>query len=289
MLKKNVINHDQLRKKLLKIRDLATLPVVANNVIQLTQNPNISALQVADAISQDQALTSKVLKTANSAFYGFPRRITTVNQAIIILGFTNIRNIVLSTSISSTMDNNSKASLFDFKAFWKHSLACGIASKILAKRAGLKKSDEAFIWGLLHDLGKIIMNTYIHEEYNEVVATALKKEILLIDAERKLFGFTHTDVGSLIANKWNLPPALIKVIRFHHEPTTDYNSLRITSIVHLADLFCRTINLGNGGDSQLPPACEASWNLLSLNYDSVKQIFSQIESDYEKATEFFEM
>ncbi|SLM28292.1 putative signal transduction protein [Desulfamplus magnetovallimortis] len=283
------MNREHLKKKLLKIRDLATLPVVASNVIQLTQNPTVSALQVADAISQDQALTSRVLKTANSAFYGFPRKITTINQAIIILGFTNIRNIVLSTSLNSTLNSGKKDSLFDLKAFWKHSLACGITSKLLAKKEGIKNSEEAFIWGLLHDLGKIVMNTYIHEEYNQAIALALEKDMLIIDAEQELFGFTHTAVGSLIADKWNLPPALIKVIRYHHNPAKDYNSLRISSIVHLADILCRTINLGNGGDTQVPVVCQESWKMMNLNTQILKKIFFKIEDEYEKATEFLEV
>lgn len=283
------MDRDVLKRKLLKIRDLATLPVVANNVIQLTQNPKVSALQVADAISQDQALTSKVLKTANSAFYGFPRKITTVNQAIIILGFTNIRNIVISASLNSTLHSDKKDALFNLKSFWKHSLACGIASKILAKRAGIKNYEEAFIWGLLHDLGKIVMNTYIHEEYNQVVAVALGKNILIADAEQQLFGFTHTAVGSLVADKWNLPPTLIKVIQYHHNPVKDYNSLRISSIVHLADIFCRAIDIGDGGDRQIPAVCEASWNLMDLNTLTLKKIFYKIEGEYEKATEFLDV
>jgi len=282
------MDREVIKKKLMKIRDLATLPVVANNVIQLTQNPTISALQVADAISQDQALTSKVLKTANSAFYGFPRKITTVNQAIIILGFANIRNIVLSTSLNSTLSSKEKNPLFDLKAFWRHSLACGIASKILAKRVGIKNYEEAFIWGLLHDLGKIVMNTYIHKEYNQAVAMAVEKDILLMDAEQKLFGFTHNAVGSLIANKWNLPPTLIKVIQHHHNPVQDYNSLRVSSIVHMADILCRSINLGSGGDQQIPAVCEESWTLMNLNSKALETLFGKIENEYAKATEFLD-
>ena len=277
---------DRLKKKLLKIGDLATLPVVAYNVMQLTQNPKASAMDVGKAISMDPALTSKVLKIANSSFYGFPQKISTVNNAIVILGFSNIRNIVLSAGIIDSFKDKKNSDIFDRTKFWKHSLACGITSKIIASTVGLKNSEEAFIWGLLHDFGKIVMDTYIHEEYREVVCNAKNKEMLIVDAEQKYLGFNHTAVGSLVAAKWNMPPALIKVIRYHHNPILDYNSLRISSIVHLADIFCRTLDLGCGGDDEMPIADDKSWNLINLDKQMIKKIFSEIEEEYENATAF---
>ncbi len=280
------MDRKKLKEKLLKIGDLATLPVVAYNVMQLTQNPKASAMDVGKAISQDPALTSKVLKIANSAFYGFPRKISTINNAIVILGFSNIRNIVLSAGIIDAHKGRKSSQYFDRTDFWKHSLACGIASKIIASTVGLKNSEEAFIWGLLHDLGKIVMDTYIHEEFSQIAQHAKLKGILIVDAEQKYLGFDHTDVGSLVAKKWNMPPALIKVIRYHHNPVLDYNSLRISSIVHLADILCRTLKLGCGGDNEIPIINEISWDLMNLNKQMLEQISFKIEEDYESATAF---
>lgn len=280
------MDRKKLKEKLLKIGDLATLPVVAYNVMQLTQNPKASAMDVGKAISQDPALTSKVLKIANSAFYGFPRKISTINNAIVILGFSNIRNIVLSAGIIDAYKGRKSSEYFDRTDFWKHSLTCGIASKIIASTVGLKNAEEAFIWGLLHDLGKIVMDTYIHEEFSQVAQNAKTNGRLIVDAEQKFLGFNHTDVGSLVAKKWNMPPALIKVIKFHHNPVLDYNSLRISSIVHLADILCRTLDLGCGGDNEIPIVNERSWDLMNLNKQMIKNIFSEIEKEYESATAF---
>ncbi len=280
------MDRKDLKKKLLKIGDLATLPVVAYNVMQLTQNPKASAMDVGKAISQDPALTSKVLKIANSSFYGFPRKISTINNAIVILGFSNIRNIVISAGIIDAYKGENSSAYFDRTEFWKHSLACGITSKIIASTVGLKNAEEAFIWGLLHDFGKIVMDTYIHEEYSQVVQYAKEKGMLIVDAEQKYLGFNHTTVGSLVARKWNMPPALLKVIRYHHNPVLDYNSLRISSIVHLADILCRTLDLGSGGDNEIPIVNETSWDLMNLDKQTIKTIFSEMEKEYENATAF---
>ena len=150
------MENKELKKRLSNIQNLPALPVVVNNVIKLTQNPDSTAFEIAEAIAQDQTLASKVLRTANSAYYGFPKKITTINYAIVVLGLNNIKNIVLSTSIMTQFPMMGKDSLFDLKDFWKHSLLCGIISKKISSHIGIKNSDEIFMCGLLHDFGKLI-------------------------------------------------------------------------------------------------------------------------------------
>lgn len=269
----------KLEKRLAKVHDLPTLPVVVNNVIQITQNPKSSALEVGRAISYDQALATKVLRTANSAFYGFPRKITTITHAIVILGFANIRNIVLTASIFDMFPSKGGSKYFDREGFWKHSLACGVTSKLIAKRLGIKNLEEVFICGLLHDLGKLVLDTYFKEDFARVVRLVKEKEILIRDAEQQLLDIDHAAVGGIVADKWNLPPALIKAIRFHHNPPRASESMRIAAIVHLADVLCRAIGMGNGGDTKVPCINEESWELLNLNKQTIKRLFSEMEEE----------
>lgn len=275
--------HISLENRLAKIIDLPTLSVVANNIILITQNPKSSALEVGRAISQDQALVSKILRIANSTFYGFPRKITTIPHAVVILGFANIRNLVLTASIFDMFQSKGGDGYFDREGFWKHSLACGVTSKLIAKRLGIKNLEEVFIWGLLHDLGKLILDAYFREDFTRVVFLVKEKEILIRDAEQQLLGFDHAAVGSLVANKWNLPPAVIKVIRFHHNPPLANESMRMVAIVHLADILCRAIGMGNGGDSKVPSINEDSWKLLSLNKQIIKSLFLEMEQEITNA------
>lgn len=278
---------DQLEKRLKKVKELATLPLVANNVIQLTQSPKSSALEVGEAISQDAALASKVLRIANSAFYGFPREITTIHLSIVVLGFANIRNIVLTASISDMMSGKVKNRYFDREAFWKHSIACAITSKLLAKRLGFKNDEEVFLWGLLHDLGKIILDSHFRKEFTEVVHLVKKENILIRDAEKRVLGFDHAEVGGIVCERWNLPPALIKCIKLHHTPTLANESIRMVSIVHVADILCRALGLGNGGDGKIPCVDEEAWKLLLIDKKMIKGLFNQMEEEVDNATAFF--
>jgi putative nucleotidyltransferase with HDIG domain len=265
-----------------RIKDLPTLPIVANNIIQIVQNPRSSALEVGKAISQDQALASKVLRTANSAFYGFPGKITTITHAIVILGFGNVRNIVLTASIFDMFSPKGNGD-FDREGFWEHSLACGVASKLIAKRLGIKNLEEVFIFGLLHDLGKLVLDRYFNEDFTRVVALVREKGILIKDAERTLLGIDHAAVGGMVAEKWGLPPVLVKAIRFHHNPSLAMESMRMIAIVHLGDIVCRAIGIGNGGDSKIPSVDTRSWEVLGINKQILKRLFLETEKEMEKA------
>ena len=276
----------QVKIKLERIHDLPTLPVVANNIVQITRNPKTSALEVGMAISQDPALSSKVLKSANSAFYGFPRKISTINHAIVVLGFANIRNIVLTASIFDVLTSEGGDNRFDREGFWEHSLACGVTSKLLARRLGITNADEAFIWGLLHDLGKIVLDTYFSDDFTRVISLVREKGILIRDAEQQLLGSDHAEVGAAVAEKWNLPSTLIKVIRFHHNPSRANESMRIAAIIHLADALCRAIGIGNGGDRKIPKIDEGAWKLLNPNRQLIKSLFMEMEQGVASADGF---
>lgn len=277
------MENNSLEKRLARVKELSTLPIVVNNVIHINQNPKSSALEMGKAISQDQALTANVLKMVNSAFYGFPRKITTITHAIVILGFVNIKNVVLTTSIFEMFTSKKKDGQFDIEGFWKHSLACGVASRAIAKRLGMGNLEEIFLLGLLHDLGKLVMHKYFSDEYSQVVSLVKEKDILIRDAEKKVMGFEHAHVGYLVGNNWNLPPALLKIIRYHHNPTRVIESKRIVAIVHVADVLCRAINLGNAGDAKIPAANKECWEFLNLDKQTVKDLFSEMEQESVKA------
>jgi putative nucleotidyltransferase with HDIG domain len=242
---------------------------------------------VGKAISQDTALTSKVLRIANSSFYGFPREITTIHSAIVVLGFANIRNLVITASIADVFPSDAENDFFNREQFWRHSLACGIASKLVAKIASIENREEAFVWGLLHDVGKIVLHANFTDYFVEAVKLANDNGICFREAEEEVFGISHAEVGGIVADGWNLPPSLIKCIRFHHSPDQAKESMRIASIVHTADILCSCIGLAASRDQLIPCINEQSWNLLGLNGKILSALFRQIEAELEKATAFF--
>ena len=256
-------------------------------MIKLTQNPETTAFDIAEAISQDQALASKVLRIANSAYYGFPQKITTINYAIVLLGLNNIRNIVLSTSVIEQLPDTDKT-LFDCREFWKHSFLCGIISKKIAEHLGMKTSEEIFMCGLLHDFGKLVLYHFFHEEFVQALSIAKAENISLQEAENRVFNFNHSGVGALLFKKWQLPLSLVKSIEHHHHPDNSFDYFRIASIVHVANYLCRRIGIGSSGDAIIPSLEKKSYKLVNLTSAKIKKMSRQITSEFKQAIEFLD-
>ena len=282
------MENKELIKRLANVRNMPALPLVASNVIKLTQNPDSTAFEIAEAISQDQVLASKVLRIANSAYYGFPKKITTINYAIVVLGLNNIKNIVLSTAIMNRFPNQSGSDLFDRVEFWKHSLLCGVLSKKISEHMGMKNSEEMFMCGLLHDFGKLILDQFFHDEFIRALELARKSETSLFNSESKVFGFNHTGVGTLVLKKWGFPPALVKAVEFHHTPGEGTGPSRTASIVHVADYLCRRIGIGSSGDTVLPELDKKAFQLTDLSGEKIKAMSTEITREFKIATGFLD-
>ena len=278
------MENKELKKRLSKIKNLPTLPIVANNVIKLTQNPDSTALEIAEAISQDQALSTRVLKTANSAYYGFPRKITTINYAIVVLGFNNIKNIVLSATIMDGFSKSDENLLFDRREFWKHSLLCGIIAKKISEHMGIKNSEEIFVCGLLHDFGKLILDSFFQDEFILALQMSKEKNIPIMKAENAILGFNHSGVGGLLLKRWSLPPSLVKVVEFHHFPDESLTAFRPASIVHVADYLCHKIGIGNSGDNVLPSLNKKAYKLINLTSNRIKQMSLESIKEFKSAS-----
>ncbi len=279
-----------LKRIIDSISGLPTLPVVITKVTKLMQNPKVSAAEIAQAISSDQALASKILKIVNSSFYGFPSRIKTITHAIVILGFNSIKATAMSASIFSSFSGEDKDSIFDMEGFWSHSIGVGAASKILAKRLKMKEVEEAFLAGLMHDLGKVILDQYMHKPFTRILDIVKTKKCLISEAEKiVLGGHTHADIGALLVQKWNLNPEFVAIIKDHNSPTSASDYFKLTSVVHVADAFIRAMDIGNPGDDLIPKINPGAWNELNINPVSLPQIFKEISEEVKKTEIFFKM
>ncbi|MBF0430278.1 MAG: HDOD domain-containing protein [Fibrobacteria bacterium] len=271
-----------------KLSDLPTLPTVVSQITQLMQNPRTSAAEVGEAITTDQSLTSKTLKLVNSAFYGFPGRIKTITHAIVILGFTTVKNIVLTASILNVIGKTGKSKEFDQEAFWLHSVSTGAIAKVLAELYKHKISEEAFIGGLLHDLGKVIINHCVVDLFEEVLIYRDKHNCLLKDAEKGVLKVTHQEIGSWVAERWKLPSNLTAVIQYHHNPELAGDYKEITGLVHLADIFARALGSGSGGDNSIPIVSETIWNDMNFNSIDLPKFLERAEDEITKASIFLQ-
>jgi putative nucleotidyltransferase with HDIG domain len=250
---------ERLRRITEKIIGLPTLPIVVTKLIELVGNPKTSAGDLDHLISADQALSAKILKVSNSAFYGFPRKIVTIKWAIVVLGFEAVKNLGLSVALLERFPEGESHELFDRQQFWTHSIGCGAASRLLARRIGYRREAEAFVAGILHDLGKLILVEYFQDKFLSAVRLARSEDLYIAQAEEIVLGVSHAEVGGWLAEKWNLPREIVEVIARHHGPFPDDEDeeagagrLDLTYIVHAADALCRRHRIGNSGDSRGP-------------------------------------
>lgn len=235
-----MITPEKIQERVKTIIQLPALPTVALEVIQMVDNPKTSASKLGRLISSDQALTAKVLKIANSPFYGFPKKISTIEFAIIVIGFDALREIVISISLVNSLQKKSDT-YFDAKRFWDHSIATGVIARRLARDLGYRISGEVFVAGILHDMGISILHRYFANEFRRIVETVRNSELSFLEAEKNILQVTHADVGGWLAARWNLPDHLTEAISLHHTPASSERNKELVDIIHCADVFAARI------------------------------------------------
>ncbi len=279
---------DRLRRVVDRIQGLPTLPAMLSSINKLMVNPRTSAKEIAQLISSDPAITSKVLRVVNSSFYGFPNRISTVTHAIVILGFNTIRSIVLSTSIFDALRKTQPAHGFDRAAFWRHSIGAGACSRVLARRLGFTALEEFFIAGLLHDVGKIALDSYLPEDFAKVVSRVKEADCTMLEAEEAVLGVSHADIGGWLLQRWSLSQGLVDAVSRHHTPALAGENLKSAAIVHVGDILSRALQIGSGGDRRMPTLSDEAWSALGLAPDAFPSLLAEGADESERAMVFLE-
>ena len=229
-----------------KMKDLPTLPILVAKILQTASSPTASARDLQALIALDAGLTAKVLRLANSSFYGQQRRITTLGDAVVILGSNTIRNLTLSASMLDSLQPRGAARVFDWRAYWEHCNGVALCARRLARRQGLPGPavEEAFVAGLLHDIGKLFLGKYCPDLLAEVVLTSDTFRIPMVDAEWRLMSTTHALLGQQIAEQWSFPPGLCSAIGAHHDPESWRDDPTLTYLVHAADVLTQQAGIG---------------------------------------------
>lgn len=283
------MNSFDLRSRIEAIEELPTLPAVVTQILQATKSMSTNANDVGDLISADQSLTIKVLKLVNSPFYGFPQKIKTITHAIVILGFSKVKNIVLAASVFG-MAKQQQNSTFNICALWEHALTTGIVCRQIAihRNSGID-IEEMFVAGLLHDLGKVIMISNLPDICKAISEEVKKKDCLFLEAENSLFDFGHDKIGVWLSEKWNLNPALVEGIRCHHNPLAARGDKEIAYTVHAGDIIARALDIGNGGDNKIPKLNPKVAAELGLTAESLDKIMGDVIIEIDKAKDFFDL
>jgi len=269
-----------LNKIVRKIRDLPTLPRTVLRITEIINNPRSSAKDLASVITEDQILTARLLKLVNSAFYGFPQQISTVTNAVVLLGFDAIRNLLLTTSVFDIFIKKQKVDKEKLEKFWDHSLSCAVGAKVIGSYLRYEKVEELFVAGLLHDIGKVIEMLYMPEAFEQIEQIVNNENILIRQAEEEVLGFTHTEIGELLAKKWGMPDKLAKAIAFHHQPEMADGHLFEAGVVHLSDILTRALNAGSGGDNRIPSLDPIAWGHIKLSVGAIEQIMREMDREF---------
>lgn len=258
-----------------QVRDLPALPDAVVRVMHLTDDPKSGIADVAKVLISDQALAARVLKLANSAFYGSSRRIATISEAVVILGMRTTRNLVMASGCQEMLENEVAGYCLPRGALLRHSLACASVAQALAKRVKYRGTEEAFVAGLLHDLGKVVMNLYLRDQFIQVLIQVAAGKMAYSEAERAVFSFDHAEAGAYLLERWNLPASLVAAVRYHHAPLDAPGDSPLPCLVHVADAVCLTLGIGLGMDGLAYTLQPEALARLHLTADDFEEVTSQ--------------
>ncbi|MBI5605357.1 MAG: HDOD domain-containing protein [Deltaproteobacteria bacterium] len=263
------------------IEELSTLPSVYSSLLDIMTDPQATVEEVTRIIACDQASTIKILRVVNSPFYGYPGQIGTLSRAILILGFNEIFNLILTSQIIDLFSKKAITLSFRPKDFWAHSIAVGIASRLLGQAAGADRQEFYFIAGALHDIGKLIFFEFLEDQLSQALSLSQKNHLFLYQAELSVIGMDHAEAGALLADKWKLPETLFKAIRFHHTGTPPGEPDRLVAAVHLGDILARALRMGHPGDDLKPRAGRQIWDILGIKPVALKKIIPDLRKYFE--------
>jgi putative nucleotidyltransferase with HDIG domain len=231
---------EEFVQRLDAIHELPTLSTVATKLSRLLLDINTSAQDAAGVIQYDQAIVAKMLKLVNSAFFGFSNKVSSVQHALMLLGFNTVRNAVISIDVINALKINSKIKGFDVSAFWRHSIGVAVIGQHLDRETGNHHREDVFTAGIIHDIGKVIMAYYFADRFQAVWETMYREKLSFWDAERRHFPIHHADMGAQLAKRWHLPEPMCNVIGRHHDASKSSSMDNLVNIVHAADALYYT-------------------------------------------------
>ncbi|KMY68209.1 HD family phosphohydrolase [Desulfocarbo indianensis] len=264
-----VLEEAAAKKRVQLLKNLPTLPGMIDKISRAVESKRFSAADIGKLISRDQVLTAKVLKLANSAFFGFSRKVGSLTQALVLLGFDVVKGLILTSSVFDLMKNKGED-------LWRHSMGVASAAAIIATEVGMPDAEEASLAGLLHDLGKVVIRVHMPDDSASINELVEVEGLALREAEREVLGFNHTQVGQWLAESWKLPEQLSEPIRWHHKPEGSRAAPQMTAAVHLADCLVRGFGYGDGGDPWVPPLDRFALKQLGLNSQKLENIVAEL-------------
>jgi len=241
-------------------------------------DPASNRRDIAGVLKQDQAIVTKVLRVVNSPLFAFSRRISTIEDAIPLLGFGEIKNIVTSVSVIASFPSGASSQMFDRALFWRHSAGCAIIAKVLARKFKIRSEEECFTAALVHDIGKLVFDQIFPDDFRAVIADVNGRNVSIREAERAVFGRPHQVVGEYLLRKWKIPDILCESVAYHHSPKDAKIDPFLVSVVHTADVLAHMMHIGESGEKIDPVIDDFACERLGFTSDALRIYVSELES-----------
>jgi putative nucleotidyltransferase with HDIG domain len=268
--------------------DLPTLPAAALAVMRETDSETGSAQSVGRYLAQDGALAARVLRLANSSYYGLSRSVMDVTDAVVVLGMRNVRNLALVASTYPWMNKPLKGYALAPHEMWRHSFGVAVAASLAGAKSRRVSPEEAFVAGLLHDLGKTAISVWLENKLPAMLRIAEREGLPFDAVERKVLGYDHMEVGAHMAESWNLPQTLVDVMRYHHRPGDLSPANPMVDCVHVGDYLAGSMGFGLGGDGLGYQFDESALSRIGLGIDDLDQLADAFMVSYDQHERLFE-
>lgn len=282
-------------KKMNRIENLATLPNIAAEVLDMMRNTNSSMKEITRVVEKDASLTTKILRVSNSPLWGFQGRIDTVQRGIVLLGLKQVTNIVIAVSLYSTFAKLKQNPLFDREKFWLHAAGTGQIARQLAMKLGLNFHGEEFVAALLHDIGKLVLDQFFGQKFQHILSYARDSGKKILEVEQEVLNCTHADIGGWLLCHWNFPPSIYNGVFYHHLPRKATTHKDLVSIVYLSEMLCEMWGIGYDPDiDKVNQPKNPGLEILIKQYPrldklDVEKFTLELETEMEKARLFIDL
>lgn len=271
-----------------RVDSVKPLPDTAMKLMNVMGDPRSTLDEIVNTIKYDQAVTSQVLKLCNSSFFGLSRKVTSLNDAMLCLGTIKVLQLVMSVHTNNMLSSEQKGYGLEPGVLWKHSVAVALASSLFAQQLHIPDGNLLFTAGLLHDIGKVILNEYVADDFAEIIRHVHEDHISFVEAEQQVLGFSHEEIGGMIAEKWQLPPAIVRCIRYHHMPSALDPPDVLVDAVYLANCVCLLLGIGLGDDGLCYRADPAVLERRGLCESDLEVIGAQTVIDLHRVEALFD-
>lgn len=271
--------HPSVKELVQDVSTIHSLPLFYSRLDEAINHPRSSITDIAKIISEDQGLTARVLKLANSPLFGYFAKIESITQAVTIIGVQQVRDLALALSVMDVFTGIPE-DLVNMEQFWKHSITTGLTARLLATSQREANLERFFVGGILHDVGRLVMFSKLPGLCREMLEECRAASRVLHQAEREKLSFDHAEVGGYLLRHWKIPPRVAEPVEFHHRCQRAKQYPREASILHLADIIAHALELGSSGEIFVPRLEPDVWNGLHLSPYFLPSLVKQIDTTY---------